>query len=245
STVEAQVFAAKDVADQVADVLSGRPAAHAVNAPFIPTETIEALRPYMSLAAILGKMAYKLGEGQTEKIRIRFQGEISEYDTSLLKALVLGGLMEGTSEERVNIVNANYLSERRGIKVVDEKISACENYSSLVAVEVQTSAGMAVIAGTVMNGETHIVRINDYWLDIVPTGVYFMLAEHTDRPGLIGAVGKITGDADVNVSYMHLSRLQPRGQALMVLAMDEELGEDGQQKILSLPGVASVKVIKI
>ena len=64
-------------------------------------------------------------------------------------------------------------------------------------------------------------------------------------PGLIGAVGKITGDADINISYMHLSRLKPRGQALMILALDEPLSDEQIQKILALPGVNTAKVVKI
>ena len=96
-----------------------------------------------------------------------------------------------------------------------------------------------------MHSEPHIVRVDDYWLDIVPTGAYFLFSDHQDRPGLIGAVGKITGDADINVSSMHLGRLKPRGRALMVLALDEPLLEEQQQQILSLPDVYAVKVVRL
>jgi D-3-phosphoglycerate dehydrogenase len=82
-------------------------------------------------------------------------------------------------------------------------------------------------------------------MDIVPTGGYFLFCNHKDRPGLIGAAGKITGDADINISAMHLSRLKPRGDALMILALDEPLPEAKQQKILSLPDVYSVKQAKL
>ena len=128
---------------------------------------------------------------------------------------------------------------------VEQKEAMCENYASLITAEATTSAGVTTVAGTVMRGESHIVRVNDYWLDIVPTGGYFLFSDHRDRPGLIGAVGKITGDADINISYMHLGRLQPRGQALMILALDEALPEEQQQQILSLPDVHSVKLVKL
>jgi D-3-phosphoglycerate dehydrogenase len=96
-----------------------------------------------------------------------------------------------------------------------------------------------------MRGESHIVRVDNHWLDIVPTGGYFLFSDHRDRPGLIGAVGKITGDADINISYMHLSRLKLRGQALMILALDEALPEEQRQQILSLPDVHTVKLVKL
>jgi D-3-phosphoglycerate dehydrogenase len=178
-------------------------------------------------------------------IQIKYDGEISNYDTNALKVTVLGGLLEGVSEERVNLVNANIVAARRGITVVEQKEATCENYASLITVEVTTSTGVTTVAATVMRGESHIVRVDSYWIDIVPTGGYFLFIDHQDRPGLIGAVGKITGDADINISYMHLSRLKPRGQALMILALDEPLLEEQQQQILAIPDVYSAKLVKL
>ncbi|MCJ7426750.1 MAG: phosphoglycerate dehydrogenase [Dehalococcoidales bacterium] len=245
STTEAQALAASDVAEQVVDILQGKPPRYPVNAPFIPSETLSALAPFIKVAATLGRLVSQLAEGQTNAVQIKYEGEISNYDTNTLKAAVLGGLLEGISEERVNLVNANIVAARRGLTVVEQKESACENYASLITVEVTTSAGTTIGAGTVIHGESHIVRINNFWMDIVPTGGYFLFCNHKDRPGLIGAAGKITGDADINISAMHLSRLKPRGDALMILALDEPLPEAKQQKILSLPDVYSVKQAKL
>jgi D-3-phosphoglycerate dehydrogenase len=245
STAEAQVMAAKDVAEQVIDIFRGQPPRYSVNAPFIPAETLSALAPFMNVASTLGRLASQLAEGQTNAIKVKYEGEISNYDTNTLKAAVIGGLLEGISEERVNLVNANILAARRGLSVVEQKEATCENYASLVTVEVTTSAGVTTVAGTVIHGESHIVRVNSYWIDIVPTGGYFIFSDHLDRPGLIGTVGKITGDADINISAMHVSRLKPRGQALMILALDEPLPEERQQQLLSLPDIYTVKLVKL
>ena len=245
STAEAQVMATKDVADQIIEIFAGQPARYAVNAPFIPPETLSALRPFINVAATLGKLASQLAEGQAKTIQIKYDGEISNYNTNVLKAAVLGGLLERISEERVNLVNANVVASRRGLTVVEQKEATCENYASLITIEVTTSTGVTTVAGTVIHGEVHIVRVNDYWLDIVPTGAYFLFSDHLDRPGLIGAVGKITGDADINISSMHLGRLKLRGDALLLLALDEPLTEERQQQILSLPDVYSVKLVKL
>jgi len=245
STTEAQALAARDVAEQIIDVLQGQPARYAVNAPFISAETLSVLAPFMKVASIVGKLVYRLAEGQADTIRIKYEGEISNYDTNVLKATVLGGLLEATSEERVNLVNASLLASRRGLTVLEEKSATCENYADLITVEVTTTTGATTVAGTVMHAESHIVRVNDYWLDIVPTGAYFLFSDHKDRPGLIGTVGRITGDADINISSMHLGRLKPRGQALLVLALDEPLPEEQQQQILSIPDVHSVKLVKL
>jgi len=245
STTEAQATAASDVAEQIIDVFKGQPARYAVNAPFISAETLTVLTPFMRLATTVGSLVSQLAEGQMNAIQIKYDGEIAEYDTNALKAAVLGGLFEGISEERVNLVNASLVATQRGLTVVEQKGTTSENYASLVTLEVTTSLGTTIVAGTVMRGEPHIVRLNDHWLDIVPTGGYFLFSDHRDRPGLIGAVGKITGDADINISYMHLSRVKLRGQALMILALDEPLPEEQCQQLLSMPDVYTVKVVKL
>jgi D-3-phosphoglycerate dehydrogenase len=245
STAEAQTLAATEVAGQVIDVLKGQPAKYAVNAPFISAEALPVLAPFIDVAAKVGNLVSYLGEGQLQSIQIKYQGEIANYDTNTLKAIVLGGLLDRITEERVNMVNANAVVARRGIKVVEQKEATCENYANLINLEVTTTTGVITVSGTVIRGETHIVQVNNYWIDIVPTGGYFLFSDHLDRPGLIGAVGKITGDADINISYMHLSRLKPRGQALMILALDEPLSEEQQRQILTIPDVYTAKVVKL
>jgi len=245
STVEAQDLATSDVVDQVIDIFNGAPARYAVNAPFIAVESIPVINPFIRVAYTAGKLLSQLTEGQMTAISIRYSGEISSYDTRALKALVLGGILEQISEERVNMVNADIVAAKRGMNITEQKESACDNYSSVITVEAVTSEGATTVAGTIMRGETHIVRINQYWIDIMPTGGYFLFADHRDRPGLIGAVGNITGKSDVNVSYMHLSRLKPRGQALMILALDEALPESGLKQVRALEGVQTAKLVKL
>ena len=245
STAEAQVMAARDIAEQIVDVLNGNLPRYAVNAPLIPAEIISVLAPFMKVASTVGKLVSQLAEEQMNAIKIKYDGEISNYETDILKATVLGGLLEEISEERVNLVNADIVAARRGLTVVEQSEATCENYASLITVEATTSTGVTTVAGTVIRGESHIVQVNSYWIDVVPTGGYFLFSDHLDRPGLLGAVGKITGDADINISAMHVSRLKPRGQALMILALDEPLPEEQQQQLLSIPDVYTAKLVKL
>jgi len=245
STTEAQALAAKDVAEQVIDVLNGHPARYSVNAPFIPVEMLSVLAPFIQAASTVGRLTSQMVEGQVSAIQIKYEGEISNYDTNVLKAAALGGLLEQISEERINLVNANIVAARRGLTIVEQKEPTCKNYASLITIEATTSAGTTTVAGTVMRNEVHIVRANNYWFDIVPTGGYFLFCDHQDRPGLIGAVGKVTGDSDINISAMNLSRLKPRGQALMILALDEPLSEEQRQQVLSLPDIHTAKLVKL
>jgi len=226
-------------------VLKGQPARYAVNAPFVSAEALAVLAPVVRAAAMTGKLASQLAEGQMNTIQIKYEGEIANYDTNILKAAILGGVLNEISEERVNLVNANIVAAHRGLTVVEQKETACENYTSLFTIEIVTSTGATTVAGTVMRGELHIVRVNNYWLDIVPTGGYFLFSDHRDRPGLISAVSRVTGDADVNISSMHVGRLKPRGEALMVLALDEPLSEEHLKQVLSIPDVYTAKLVKL
>jgi D-3-phosphoglycerate dehydrogenase len=164
---------------------------------------------------------------------------------TVLKAAIIGGLLENVSEERINMVNFSLIAGKRGIKIAEKKEATCENYGSLIELEVKTDKGKTVVAGTVIRGETHIVRIDDFYPDIIPTGGYFLFSDHLDRPGLIGALGAITGRADVNISSMQLARLQQRGKAMVILALDEPLSEKYRQEVLDLPEVYSARVVRI
>ncbi|RJQ37674.1 MAG: phosphoglycerate dehydrogenase [Dehalococcoidia bacterium] len=245
STTEAQATSATDVAVQMVAIFKGQPATYAVNAPLIPPETASLLAPFVPLCTTLGRLVRQLADGQMNAIKIQYQGEISGHDTNALKAAILGGLLEGISEERVNLVNANMIASQRGLSVVEQKEAGCVNYASLITVEVTTSKGQTAAAGTVLRDEAHLVRVGGYWLDIVPAPGYFLFAEHRDRPGLIGAVGKITGDADINISAMQTGRLKPRGEAMMMLALDEPLTEAHLKKIKALGDVYSAKIVKL
>ncbi len=245
STAEAQTSVSVDVAEQVLAVLKGQAARYAVNVPLISPEIATVLAPYMPVASDVGRLCIQLAEGRLNTIVIKYEGEVANYDTAALKAAVLGSILEPMTDERVNLVNANVIAQSRGLKVVEQKTAKCENYASLITVDVTTDKGTTTVAGTLMREQTHILRVNNYWLDIVPTGGYWLFSDHLDRPGIIGAVGLVTGESDINISSMLVARLKPRGPALMVLAVDEQLNEKQIKRLLAIPGVYTAKVVKL
>jgi D-3-phosphoglycerate dehydrogenase len=245
STAEAQATIALDIAEQIIAVLSSQPVRYAVNAPLITPETRSVIAPFLGVAQQLGRMINQITEGQMSSISIKYDGEIANYDTAALRAAVIGGLLEAISEERINLVNAYIIAQRRGLKVVEHKDPVCENYGNLITLEVTTSVGVTTVAGTVMRGEPHIVRVNDYWIDVVPRGGYFIFSDHRDRPGLIGMVGTILGNADINISSMQLGRLEPRGRALLVLELDQPVSEEQLLQLGAIPEVYTMKLVKL
>ncbi|MBI4302538.1 MAG: phosphoglycerate dehydrogenase [Chloroflexi bacterium] len=245
STVEAQTTVAVDLAQQIIAVLDGQLARYAVNAPFIPPETLAMVRPFLEVATKVGRLCTQLVEGQLGNIIIKYDGDIANYDTTALKAATICGLMEPVTEGRVNLINASVIAAQRGLRITEQKGTVSENYGSLITVEVATSAGVTAVAGTLMRDRPYVVKVNDYWIEFEPSPGYWLFNYHRDRPGLIGAVGTILGNMDINIGFMQVSRLQARGSALMILGLDEPLAEEQRQQILALPEVYTVKVVKL
>lgn len=245
STAEAQVNVAVDVAEQVIAVLFGRPARYAVNTPFIAPEAYPAIAPFIEVARYAGLLASQLAEGQRSAVTAVYEGDIANYDTTPLTAAMLRGLLEGIGEERINMVNAARVARDRGLRVREEKSTECENYGNLITGRLTTDLGETTVAGTLMRGEVHLVMINGFWLDVVPSGGHVLFIDHRDRPGLIGTVGNVTGRADINISYMQVGREAPRGRALMALGLDEFLPEEQQQEILAIPDIYSAKPVTL
>lgn len=245
STAEAQERVALDVAEQVIAVLKGQPARYAVNAPLIAPETLSALAPYLAVAQKTGSLATQLCEGRPEKTEILYAGDIANYDTTPLKAAVIRGLLEPISEEHVNIVNAAIVAQRRGLRISEHKGPSHDIYSNLVTVRISTRDGATSVSGTLAHDGPHIVEVNGFWVDIPPTDGYVLLCNNLDRPGTVGAVGTLLGQFDVNISSMNVGRTTKRGQALMVLVLDEPLTPEQIQQIRALPNIDAARQVRL
>lgn len=245
STFEAQVEVALGVAEQIVEVLNGRSARYAVNAPVILPEAMSILAPYMELAGKLGSLATQLCEGQVRGIEVTYAGEIAELDTAPLKAMAIKGLLGPVLEEEINLVNALVVARSRGLNVVETKTAQVNNYTNLVTIRVDTDGCSQIVSGTVLFGEPHLVRVDKYWLDVVLSSGHMLFSCHRDRPGMIGHVGTTLGAADVNISFMAVGRLAPRGEALMVLGIDEPVGPDLARQLLNVPDIYTVRTVTI
>jgi D-3-phosphoglycerate dehydrogenase len=245
STAEAQERVAVDVAEEIIAHLKGEPVRYAVNAPLIPPETLSFLAPYTEVALKTGLLAQQLCEGQLENIQIEYAGEISNHDVTLLKVAVIRGLLSSISEEPVNIVNADLIAQRRGLRIVEHKGPSHEIYSNLVGARLTTSAGQTTVSATLAHDGPHIVLVNDYWVDIPPSEGYLLVCENEDRPGMIGAIGTLVGDFNVNISFMNVGRHERRGTALMVLALDEALTGEQLKKVREIAGIFSARLVRL
>ncbi len=244
STEEAQVEVAVEVADQVIAVLAGEPASYTLNVPFLPADVREALAPYVLVATTMGKLAIQLTDGQLDSVSLRVAGEIAEHDASILSSAVLVGVLGAATDMRVNLVNAPMLARERGLNVVEEKDrEGAGQYTNLVVVEVRTSTGRVSVGGTSVSGRVHLVRLDDFSLDMEPSAPFMLFTSQVDQPGMIGKVGTIAGEHDANISFMEVGRDGPRGNATMIVGFDDELSDAMVDEIRAIPGMTSVRVV--
>ena len=244
STAEAQVAVAEEVADQVLDVLAGRSARYAVNAPLLTPETARALAPYLPLAEILGRFFAQFARTGVRTLTLEIAGELAAVDGSPLTAAVLRGLLETTTTERVNLVNAGALAKARGITLVERKTPDAGAYAAQLTLSGEADGRTTTVAGTVVGGEPHLTRLDDYRLDMEPADV-MLITRHRDKPGMIGRFGQILGEADVNISAMHLGRSAPREDALMILALDEDIPAGVGESIRAHEAVLDMWAIRL
>lgn len=221
STTEAQDQVAIDAVAQVIDVLSGRPARYALNVPLIPPGQVEFLTPFVDLVEILGRFLNQFSPMQIERIELGIHGPLADYDAAILQAAALRGLLANVVVERVNIVNAKLIAERRGIIIAERRQRHHhERYENMITLTVHSNDQTSSVRGSVLGGQPHIVAIEDLWVDFLARG-NFLLSWHRDRPGIIGAIGTLLGKNDINIAFMHVGRRSPRGEAIMVLNTDE------------------------
>ncbi len=244
STAEAQVAVAVEVAEQILEVLDGRPARYAVNAPLLTPETALAIAPYLPLAETLGRFTAQLIREAPRTLTLEIAGEPASYDASSLVAAALRGLLETDTEERVNLVNAATLAKARGITVVERKTPNAGAFSSLLTLTAEAAGQTVTLGGTVANGEPRLVRLQEHAMDLAPAGV-MLISYHRDRPGTVGKVGVLLGEADVNISSMTLARSAPRADAYMVLALDEDPPTSVVEAISGLDAMIDTWVVRL
>ncbi len=244
ATEEAHVLVAEEIADQVLDVLAGRPARYAVNAPLLTPETAKAIAPYLPLAEMLGRFFVQFSRTGIRTLTFEIAGDLAQYDASPLTAAVLRGLLETATTERVNLVNAGSLARARGITLIERKTPEAGAFAALLTLSAESDGRTTTVAGTVANGEPRLSRLDDYWLDMAPADV-MLVTRHRDKPGTMGRIGQLLGDADVNISAMHLARTRPREDAFMILALDDDVPAPVAEAIRSHEAVLDVWTIRL
>ena len=245
STAEAQVNVAVDVAEQIRDVLLGLPARSAVNIPGLRPDMLEKLRPYLNLAETLGNFVGQLAGGRIEELQIKLQGELAQNDTKPIVIAALKGLLSNALQERVNYVNASIEAKERGIRVIETKDATAEDYTGSLYLSAKGSLGEHSVTGVLLGGsEVRIIDMDNFPINVPPTK-YMLFTLHRDMPGIIGKIGSLLGSFNVNIASMQVGRKIVRGDAVMVLSIDDPLPEGIITEIKKEPGIRDAYTVAL
>ncbi|WP_226011434.1 phosphoglycerate dehydrogenase [Halomicrobium salinisoli] len=244
STEAAQENVATSTADQVVAAFNDEPVANALNAPSMDEASFPVIQPYLELADTAGEIAVQLFEGRVESVEVTYAGDIADEDVDIVTATALKGVFEPL-ESSINAVNAERIAEERGIDVTESKTSTSEDFQSLITVTVSDGEGSVSVSGTQFAGEDpRIVRIDGYRVDAIPHG-HMLVARNEDVPGVIGFIGSVLGDHDVNIAGMFNAREAHGGEALTVYNLDDPVTDDVLEELHEDARIIETKYISL
>ena len=243
STREAQENVAIQVAEQMSDYLSTGAVANAVNTPSISSEEAPRMAPFCTLAEQLGLFAGQLTETAIRAVRLEYDGFVGEMNTSLLTAAALAGLLRPLLHD-VNMVSAPILARGRGIKVEEIRRAQSGAYETYIRLTVITDRQERSVAGTVFSdGRPRLIQVKGINME-AELHPHMLYISNEDKPGIIGGLGMMLGDAGVNIATFNLGRDKPGGDAISLLEIDGPLDPETLKKVSALPDIRQVKPLR-
>jgi D-3-phosphoglycerate dehydrogenase len=245
STVEAQEKVGVDISIQIRDYFRDGIVRNAVNFPSVSLAEYRKLAPYLELGERLGSFAGQICSGRMEEVTVRYYGELAEMNTHLICSSILVGVLRPILTERVTLVNAVETARERGISFVESTSTRQRSYSNLISVKLITNYGEEWVEGTVLH-QNHLHLVSLYGIDVdAPLRGDMLIIRNADTPGVIGRVGTILGDQQINIANFALGRSETSPQAVGVVNVDSEISAEVLQAIRALPQVLLAQVVRV
>ncbi len=243
ATSEAQEKVALQIAEQMSDYLLTGAVSNAINMPSMSAEEAERLKPYMTLAELLGSFAGQLTQTGLKGVAIEYEGEAAALNCRPLTQVALAGLLAPILDS-VNMVNAPALARERNIDVTETKHERDCDYQTLLRLTVTTERGPRSVSGTLFGGDKpRLVEIKGIAIE-AELGPHMLYIANEDRPGLIGALGKTLGDARVNIATFHLGRAERGADAIALLELDEPISPQVLERVRALPHIKQAHALR-
>ncbi|MGB9807187.1 MAG: phosphoglycerate dehydrogenase [Thermosulfidibacteraceae bacterium] len=246
STYEAQEIVGLIISQQVFDYFKRGIIRNAVNAPSVRPELIPKIEPYVGLITKLGSFVVQLFDGRVEEFEIEYAGEVVEEGLySTLTSSALAGVLKPILGNGVNEINAPYIAKQRGIRVIEKKSRDTEGFASLIKIVLRSKDKEASVCGTLIRkNDPRIVMVNGFPVEAEPRG-YILYFKNYDRPGVIGRIGTLLGEANINIAGMRLGRFKPGEEAVALLNVDQPVPDELLKKIEELPNIIEVKMLNL
>ena len=245
STKEALQRVGRNIADELIKALRGDLVKYPLNIPSIDPRLQAFIRPYLQLAERMGSLCTQLFRPQIDELEIIYGGEISRYNTELVNTAMFKGLFAPILDQEVNMVNASTIVADRGIRIKESKVAEIEDFLTLLTLK---TAGREITGTVFGKSDFRIIRIDSFKLDIVPSGpilISWHSTAHTHQPGVIGQIGTILGQAQVNIHRIEVGNSERGKRAMLVLNLDSPPPQDLLQTICQTPGVLDARLIQL
>ena len=243
STDEAQENVALQVAEQMADYLVKGAVTNALNMPSISAEEAPRLKPYVALAEKLGSFAGQLTDSDIKGIVIEYAGDVGELNTKALTSAAVAGILKEQLGS-INMVSAPVVAKERGIKVDEVKQTKRGAYETYIRITIKTDKYERAVAGTVFgDGKPRIIQIKGIELEC-NFGPNMLYITNNDKPGFVGRVGTLLGNAGVNMGTFHLGRLVEGGDAISIIETDGVVPQAVMDEVQKVPNVVQVKALR-
>ncbi|MEA2112148.1 MAG: phosphoglycerate dehydrogenase [Campylobacterota bacterium] len=243
NTFESQYNIGTEAARQAIEAAKGIAFPHAFNLPIDESTIPPFVKPFLEMAQKIGFLSIQMNRAPIVSIKVSGQGDIAEYIDSI-STFVTVGAMASTSDDTINYVNADFIAKEKGIKVETESLPNTAAYKNLITIKITTDKDVISISGTIFNDTVQrIVDINGFAVDVEPKG-NIVLFKNTDVPGVIGKVGTILSNHNVNIADFRLGR-NAQSQALAVIMVDNTVTDATLEELASLEACISVDYARI
>lgn len=245
ATLDAQVNVTVQIARQIVDFLLNGNIDNAVNVPSINAELLTSLRPYLLLAESLGSFLAQLYAREVQEVRVEYSGDVASLPVEPLTTAALKGLLTPMVGDEANYVNAPFLAQERGIRVIETKSPRTEGYASLIRVTINGGEGEHFVCGALFGEEDfRIVRVDGYNVEFVPNG-HILVLHNEDRPGMVGFVGQKLGEAGINIAMMNLTRHNINGKAVSMVNIDSRVPDELLEELRAHPSILAARQIEL
>ncbi len=242
STSEAQENVALQVAEQMSDYLLTGAITNAINMPSITADQATKMKPWIKLAENLGAFAGQLTETSIKSVELIYEGHVAELNTRALTQAALAGLLKPALSD-VNMVNAPVVAKERGIQVSEVRRTQHGAYEGYLMLKVATERQERSVAGTVFsNGVPRLIQVKGIDMESHFTP-HMLYVTNEDKPGFIGKLGTLLGDAKVNIASFNLGRTAPGSDAIALVEVDGPVPDAVLAELRKIPVVKQAKAL--
>jgi len=233
---------AVDVSREILNYLDEKPLENAVNIPRFDLALMDQMRPFLGLMSTLADFVIQLVDTNIDKITFSYSGNIAHYDCTPITVCGLAALLNRKVNQDVNMVNATLIADDMGIVVEDIKSTQSAAFSNIITLTIEGTGKKRTISGTLFEGTPRIVKLRDYQVDFAPAE-HMLLLVYQDRPGMIGKIGTIVGEHEINIGAMNLGRREKLGEAMVILSIDSAVPENVIEEVRQATDASFVKAL--